>query len=389
MPLHAFAAWRASLLALAAAGGGDLLGRELQERIARSAVGDEAERALAGALLRETGRRWCGFWEGVARYRAHPYRRPAGARPTFWRAGETRVIDFAPDSDGPPVLATPSLVNSSDVLDLLPGRSLMAALAAAGFRPFLVDWGDPEPDAIAWSVDRYIADRLSPIADAIEAATGKPPLLLGYCMGGLLATALAAQRPDRTRGLALLATPWDFHAPSPEMARRVAGMADPFRKAAASDGTVPTDLLQVLFFSLDPTLAARKFRAFARQDQDSAGAELFVAMEDWVNGGPHLALPIAETVLVDWFGANATARGRWRVLGRTVDAAAYGGPTLVAAPTRDRIVPPESARAYAVAAPGADLLSVEGGHVGMISGRAAQRRLWTPLIQWLKVNATS
>lgn len=389
LALHAFAAWRAHVLALAAAGGAPGVPGMPDAEIAGVLASPDGRTRLPSAVLKTTGGRWGRFWEGVARYHAHPYRRPAANQPTLWRAGECRLLDFAPGGRGLPIIATPSLVNSSDVLDLLPGRSLMAAFAEAGFRPFLIDWGRPETDAASWSIDRYVAERLAPMADAVEAETGRAPALVGYCMGGLLATALAAARPDRISALALMAMPWNFHAHSRSEARALAGMLGPFQlAAAAASGAVPTDMLQILFFSLDPTLAARKFRNFAAINQASAEAELFVAMEDWVNGGPPLAWPVAEVVLRDWFGRNLTAKGQWRVQGRTVGPDSFSGPTLIAAPTRDRIVPPESARAFAEAARHIERLDVDGGHVGMIAGKNAERALWRPLIDWLKARAT-
>lgn len=386
LPLHAAAAWRANLLALAASGGAAALGDDMAERIRRANARPADRMSLAAKLLQETSGRWGGFWEGVAKYHAHPYRRPRARRPAFWRAGHARLLDFAPKSKGRPVIAVPSLVNSSDVLDLTPDRSVMRALARAGFRPLLLDWGEPEADAALWTPERYLEDRLLPMLDAATAADGRPALVIGYCMGGLLATALAARRPEAVERLALLATPWDFHAPSPKRARLVAGMLEPLRRAAEADGAVPPALLQTLFFALDPTLAARKYRAFARMPQDSDAARLFVAMEDWVNGGPSLAAPMADTVLHTWYGANATRNGEWRVGEAVIDNRAYLGPTLVAAPARDQIVPPESALAYAEGAESVTILKVDAGHVGMIVGHNARDGLWRPLIEWL--NAT-
>ena len=43
-------------------------------------------------------------------------------------------------------------------------------------------------------------------------------------MGGLLCLGAAQRRPEFVRGLALLATPWDFHAVEAEAARGMAGL---------------------------------------------------------------------------------------------------------------------------------------------------------------------
>jgi pimeloyl-ACP methyl ester carboxylesterase len=58
-------------------------------------------------------------------------------------------------------------------------------------------------------------------------------------------------------------------------------------------------------------------------------------------------------------------------------------PTFVAAPARDRIVPPESARPLAELIPGALLHQPAAGHISMAAGGAAERVLWRPLRDWL------
>ena len=131
-------------------------------------------------------------------------------------------------------------------------------------------------------------------------------MLVGYCMGGLLALAAALRRPDRVAALGLLATPWDFHA-SPEDAARsrsAAALLPALEPLMQATGTLPVDVIQALFAGLDPWGIPRKFRAFARLDPASPRAELFVALEDWLNDGVPLAAPVARETLGGWYGAN-------------------------------------------------------------------------------------
>ena len=127
---------------------------------------------LLSAALAETAARASRFWRGVERYHNHPYRRPQTIAPTLWSSGATRLLDYAPGLKGQTVLAIPSLVNGAEVLDLQPERSLMTALGDAGFRPFLLDWGTPEPDAAKWTIDRYVEEKLLPAIEAVEAHAG-------------------------------------------------------------------------------------------------------------------------------------------------------------------------------------------------------------------------
>src|SRR5690606_25917063 len=97
--------------------------------------------------------------------------------------------------------------------------SLMRWLAGQGFRPYLVDWGAPGAEERQFDLTAYVAARLEPALDAALAASGRKPAVIGYCMGGLLALALALRRAPDIAGLACLATPWDFHAERADQAR--------------------------------------------------------------------------------------------------------------------------------------------------------------------------
>src|SRR3546814_11288550 len=83
-------------------------------------------------------------------------------------------------------------------------------------------------------------------------------------MGGLLALGLALRRQSDLAGLALLATPWDFHAENAPQGRMAAAALPLIAPLLEVAGEMPVDLLQGLFPSLGPQLAVRKFLAFGR-----------------------------------------------------------------------------------------------------------------------------
>ena len=319
---------------------------------------------------------YSGAADGVARFTLTD-------PPVIWAAGSCRLLDFGPDG-GRPVLVVPSLVNRHYILDLDSRTSLMRYLAARGLRSFLVDWGAPGDEEAGFSLDDYIAGRLGAAVDAVLAAAGAPPVLLGYCMGGNLGLALAVHRPGDLAGLALLATPWDFHAEAAHQARALAAAFQPVWPYFKRLQTVPVDLLQSLFAALDPQLALRKFTAFARLDPDSPEAERFVALEDWLNDGVALTTPVARDCIMGWYGANSPARGEWSVAGRTVEPGALRLPALVVVPAQDRIVPPGSALALAEAMPQAVVRRPALGHIGMVVSLRARRSVWGPLARWIE-----
>jgi polyhydroxyalkanoate synthase len=245
-----------------------------------------------------------------------------------------------------------------------------------------VDWGAPGPRERRMTLDGYVMERLSAALAAARRAGGRPPLLLGYCMGGLLATALAARRPGDTGGLALLATPWDFHAGAvtPALRALLAAAAH----AGGLLGGLPVELIQSLFAGIEPLAVARKFAGFGELDPRTPQAQSFVAIEDWLNDGVPLGAEIARECLEGWYGENRPGRGQWRIGGEAVLPERIGVPCLVAIPTRDRIVPPASAAALADRLPEVTELRPQGGHVGMVAGGKACVELWQPLTDWLR-----
>ena len=112
---------------------------------------------------------------------------------------------------GKPVLVIPSLVSRSYIMDLTAERSFLRFLASQGLRPLLVDWGTPGERELAQTLDDYVDGILrNALSIAVETAAGNPVPVIGYCMGGTLATALAVLEPEKCGALVLLASPWDF-----------------------------------------------------------------------------------------------------------------------------------------------------------------------------------
>jgi len=351
------------------------------------AAGPDSSARFEGALAAEAGRRHAAFLTGIDSYRQHPYRRDLPPPVVAWRRGSTRLLDYrTPAGPDPavPVLVIPSLVNRAYILDLTERRSLMRYFAARGLAPFLVDWDAPGPDERDFTLTDYVLDRLEPMLDRVAVLCGRPPVLVGYCMGGLLALPLAQRRPESVAGLALLATPFDFAAGRAAVAPLLLALEPVLDGLIASFGCLPVDLLQALFAGLDPGLAARKFTAFARLNPGSARARDFVALEDWANDGVPLAAAVARECLFEWYGTNAPARGQWRIDGRPVLPEEVRVPTLGIVPGHDRIVPADSALPLVGRIAGARLKVVAGGHVGLLTGPRARTDVVAPLVRWIR-----
>lgn len=341
---------------------------------------------FAAALAQEAGERLSRLALGIGAYRDHTYRRDLPDPPLLWAEGTTRLLDYGQPGQ-PALLLAPSLVNRHYVLDLGPGQSLVRYLAGRGLRPLLLDWAAPGETEHGFDLTAYITRLGRALASARQANGGRPLPLLGYCMGGNLALAAALRQQEDVSALALLATPWDFHAGGAHQAELVQQLAPQLAPAPGLNGAAPeplaVDVLQGFFWALDPLTALKKFSSFTRIDPGSDAARRFVAMEDWLNDGIPLAGNVARECLNGWYGANTPARGEWRVGGEAVLPGLWRKPALVVLPERDKLVPKEAAEALFHALPGAWRHDAPSGHIGMVVGPRAEAGLWQPLAEWI------
>lgn len=320
------------------------------------------------------------FFEGIKKYQAHPFHRAVPDLPVVWQDGEARLLHAKASgkAHGIPVVLIPSMVNKSDILDLLEDRSLLRWLAGQGFDTYLLDWGRAAQDAGQATMDAAIEQRLLPAIESL----GGPVLLLGYCMGGLFAAAAGALRPDLVRGIVMLAAPWNFHDEKAALKNRLTLMkptAIPYMKQY---NRLPESWMQAVFATLDPEGSIKKFSSFADMGEDDPRIPVFMAVEDWLNEGLDLPAGIAMMCMEEWYEQNLPHLDQWVVCGKTVRAGDLKAATLVIAARDDKIVPLDSALAFADKRVKGDRLIAATGHVGLLASGKAVSEIWKPMAQW-------
>lgn len=331
--------------------------------------------------------------EGLRRYQMHPYERKLMHKSVVWSDGQARLVWFAAKttkkqkSPKAQILVIPSMINGPEILDIVPEeQSLLRWLATEGYDVFLLEWGNMREDEELADIESALSVKVPKLLDWFAKEKSDLPLYgLGYCMGGVLLTAAEILHPDIFDGLIFIATPWDFEAGGKE------SFAEAIRKWVGEGGLLrvahidymPNEWLQLIFAGTDPAMVARKFSSFADMDRNGPKARLFVAVEDWVNGGHDLPAGIIRQAVQDWYIKNKPVHGKWRVGGQTINAAKIKKPSFVVVPAKDRIVPPVSARPLGKQIKGATILTPDCGHISMMVSAKAQEEVWEPLKRWI------
>ncbi len=333
---------------------------------------------------------------GIKQYQEHPYTQPRLETEEVWSNGSVKVVKpiTAPQGAGdmPPILLVPSLINKSYILDLSEKRSLLRFLTQNGVHAYLLDWGDltNEGGDAQITVNDLIEEKLCGAIRAVSGIHDQPIDVLGYCMGGTLLVPAAQMVQAHIRRIVFLATPWDFHAQTADqednLARAVRIWSPIVLPIIREKGVLPSSYVQALFASLSADETIRKFTRFASMDQDSAEAEFFVSVEDWLNDDVDIPGSVAQGCIQGWFLDNTPAKGQWVVAARAVKAQDVKAETLLITSRKDRLVPYACAMALKDQMTHArcDVIETSTGHIGMIVGKRAVSNIWSPILEWLK-----
>ena len=322
--------------------------------------------------------------EGVAAYQASDYQHGYSEHQIIWRKGHAVLRDFAPDlpNDAPILFCIPSLINKATIFDLTEGFSFMQFVRANGIRPLLLDWGVPGFREQHFDSADYVAKFA---LDALKTAARKYAgdiTLLGYCLGGVFATALAQVASDFVDGLVLLATPWDYHS---EDTYRIALEKDQrkeLHQQLTTHELVPKEWMEWVFHLMQPYRFQEKFSRFhSLSAEDQAH---FIAMEHWVNDGVPLAPKVAVECLIDWPQDNGLQEHAWQVKGHIISPETIECPALAIIPSNDTIVPQRCADALAKQLANCHIIAPSAGHVSLMAGKRAAQLCWQPIVNWIE-----
>jgi polyhydroxyalkanoate synthase subunit PhaC len=309
---------------------------------------------------------------------------PATPSAVIWQSGPAVLRHYTPEPPAPgaPVLVVHALVTRSWVLDLAPGRSLVAALRDAGHDVYLLDWGVPGSAEAGRGFDAYAAT-LMLAEQAVREHSGQADMhLVGYCMGGTLTLAAHAALGDE--GLVSLT------AIAPLIDTAVAGQLGGLLRSPRlspvlgldGNGLLPAALIRESFHWLRP-IALRAARQTWLRRRDPTWRATAGPLSRWV--WEQTPIPGALLFdLIDYARSNALHEGGWTVHGRPARLESLGVPVMLAVAAADHIVPPAASRTLIdrLRRP-PRVVECPGGHVAMLTGADTRSMLYRELVDFL------
>lgn len=315
-------------------------------------------------------------------------------RDCVWRQGNAALWRYRSDSVtiSPPVLLMIGLVSRSSIFDLHEKASLVAALGAAGFDVYVLDWGVADAGDAENTLETYLNRYFTRAVRALLRRSSATELsVVGYCMGGdmaLLATAAMPELP--IRNLVALATPLDFaHLPVQFNALQDPGQ-DITTFIDPETGCIPPDLVAAIFRLRKPTADLTQYANLLENLWNDAYVESHQAIARWT--ADHVPLPgaVARQVVDGWLRENAFLSGTLQLGGKTVALSSIRCPVLGILTLHDEIVPPAAARPLGelVGSRDVELLELEAGHIGLIIGRSGSKVSFPKIVAWLQEHSS-
>jgi polyhydroxyalkanoate synthase len=286
-----------------------------------------------------------------------------------------------------PILLVMATTNRGYIFDMVPGQSLVEFLLKRGYDVFMLDWSPPRPDERHLQLEDYVLDFIPSAIERIAEETGEPDLtVVGYCFGGVLSVLWAALHADGPmKNLVTFTTPIDFKAMDMFQAwsdRRffdVDRLVDTF-------GCCPADMLYTSFSMLRPAgQIAGQIRLLDNLWNDEF-VKSFRMFDRWAADMLPLAGEYFRQTTKALMWENRLKEGTMEVGGRSVDLSNITVPFLHVVAEHDHIVP-SAASAPLIEMVGStdkEQVMLKGGHVSLVAGGNAIKRLWPRLDTWLQ-----
>ncbi|MFH5212142.1 alpha/beta fold hydrolase [Antrihabitans sp. NCIMB 15449] len=291
-----------------------------------------------------------------------------------------------------PVLLVPPLAVADTCFDLRRGCSLVSHLVDGGRATYVVDYGRISFDDRRLGMEHWIDDVLPAAIRAVSAdAGGQPVHLVSWSLGGVFCLLTAAEHADLPiASITPIASPVDFHAvpmaaPLLPVAKLTGGAI--LTQLTRLLGGAPKPMVQRAFQLSSVTRYLTKPLTLATNLHDRDFLAQMEAVDEFTRNMTAYPARTFGQSYQRLFRHNDLADGTLVLsAGRIIRLADVTVPVLVVAGKGDTIAPLASVNRVVDLLTGSPRVRsrvAPGGHLGVLTGRAAQTSTWAYLDEFL------
>jgi polyhydroxyalkanoate synthase len=297
---------------------------------------------------------------------------------------------------GDPILLVTPLAAPATCFDLRRDCSLVEHFVKAGRPTYLVEYGEISFKDRNLGMEHWV-DEVVPeaIRTVSEHAGGRPVHVIGWSLGGIFATLVAADNPKLPiASLTVVGSPFDVsQVPLVAPLRPILRLTDGgiVTRVYRMLGGAPKPLVRRAFQLSSGTKLLTKPLAIVQHLDDSEWLAQIEAVDRFTAG--MIAYPgrTFGQLYHRMIKHNQLRTGKVSLSGHEIDLAAIKVPVLVFAGNTDGIAPISAVRAIVPLLKNAYEVRFEivpGGHLGMLTGRAARRTTWVVMDEWITQHST-
>ena len=290
-----------------------------------------------------------------------------------------------------PILIVMATTNRGYILDLVPGQSFIEFLLKRGYDVYMLDWTAPKPEEKSLRMEDYVLDFIPDCIRRVQQDSGEHDVnVIGYCFGGVLSLLYGSIFNDGPmKNLICFTTPIDFR----EM-KLFSNFSDrryfDVDKLVDSVGNVPPEMILSSFEMLRPASRAASQVQLWENIWNDEYVKAYRMMDRWGTDTLPLAGEYFRAITKDLMWDNKLFNDTMSVGGRAADISKIKVPILHAVAEHDHIVPYDAAKHLITKVGSTDKEEVmlKGGHVSLVAGANAIKRLWPKLDSWLGKRST-
>ncbi|GAA3803469.1 alpha/beta fold hydrolase [Nocardioides panacisoli] len=293
---------------------------------------------------------------------------------------------------GDPMLLVTPLAAPAICYDLRRGCSLVEHFVTGGRPTYLLEYGEVSFRDRNLGIEHWV-DEVVPTAIKVvsEHAGGRPVHVIGWSLGGIFALLTAADSPDLPiASLTVVGSPIDVSlvplvAPLRPLLNWFNGRG-PITKGYQLLGGAPKPIVKWAFQLSSFQKLVTKPLAIASHLDDAEFLAQIEAVDRFTEN--MIAYPgrTFGQLYHRFAKGNQLAIGTFELDDRTIDLANVRQPVLAFGGSVDGIAPVPAVRAVVPLLTGSPEVRFEvvpGGHLGMLTGRAARRTTWVAMDEWI------
>jgi class III poly(R)-hydroxyalkanoic acid synthase PhaC subunit len=269
-----------------------------------------------------------------------------------------------------PLFFVYSLFNKPYILDIAPKASVLEGLTNMGYEVYLLDWGTPGYEDKKMGLDTYIQNYLrTAVKRAIRHSGAEEISLIGYCLGGTIASIYASIAEEPIRNLIVATVPIDFgpFAGPDKWAEGLRNGDMNIDHFIDVYGVVPPQLVEGMFRAIGAPIYFTNYTMLLNRAHDSRYVDKWRRMNKWTQDQVPFAGEACRQLTNDLIKENKLVKGEFMIGNKKADLKNIKANLFVVSGSRDNLILEDQSKPIMdlVSSKDKTYITVESGHVGL------------------------